>query len=683
MTLYYISANIGFLPLCHQQYHSIIHVSFVHYLLAMPMFKPNYVFRRAPFFVSFYSFMLPFLHCKEDPQYTQCKQPFNCGSMTNISYPFWGGPDRPKECGRSGFELTNCVDETQLPHIKIEELDFYVTSISNQELFHSMTLARSDLWDSPCTQLLVNTTLDYTCFSYVQTVRNLTLYYGCVPQQDQSLPNNFTCKIEGSPLEISYYVDDSLSRVVDLPNRTSCVTKIRVPILWEGFDDMPKNATAEVENVLRQGFQVEFSADWDLCRGCLNSNGTCVSNATMDSFLCLCEDRFSYSTCPSVHGTNSTKFNWKLKVVLGVCSVVGSVIFFVVIGFGLIHRFSVYKEANSEDVEAFIQNIGPLAVKRYKFSDVRKITNSFKDKLGHGGYGDVYEGKLLNGFPVAVKVLKESKGNGEDFVNEVASISRTSHVNVVTLLGYCFEGKKKALIYEFMPNGSLEKFIYKDTDPLKTTTHMELEKLLQIAIGIARGLEYLHRGCNTRILHFDIKPHNILLDENFCPKISDFGLSKLCTRKESIISMLDARGTIGYIAPEVFCRNFGRVSAKSDVYSYGMMILEMVGGRKNIDARVSHTSEIYFPDWVYENLQQGSNFGLVNAVTEEEKEIARKMILVGLWCIQTRPSDRPSMSKVIEMLEGSIEALQTPPKPVLSSPVRSSTPKSTTLSTIS
>ena len=105
----------------------------------------------------------------------------------------------------------------------------------------------------------------------------------------------------------------------------------------------------------------------------------------------------------------------------------------------------------------------------------------------------------------------------------------------------------------------------------------------KIAIGIAQGLEYLHRGCTTRIFHFDIKPHNILLDEDFCPKISDFGLAKLCSNKESIVSMLHARGTIGYIAPEVFSRNFGRVSHKADVYSYGMLVLEMVWKRKTLD----------------------------------------------------------------------------------------------------
>ena len=256
--------------------------------------------------------------------------------------------------------------------------------------------------------------------------------------------------------------------------------------------------------------------------------------------------------------------------------------------------FFMKKTKNEHDLEAFVRNYGPLLLSRYKFSDVKKFTNSFKVKLGQGGYGGVYKGELLNGRLVAVKVLNASKGNGDEFINEVASISRTSHVNIVTLLGFCLEGKKRALIYEFMPNGSLEKFIHSDN--MQTTTiPLGLEKLFQIAIGIARRLEYLHRGCNTRILHFDIKPHNILLDENFSPKISDFGLAKLSPRNESNISMAVARGTIGYIAPEVFSRNFGVVSHKSDVYSYGMMILEMVGGRKNIDVRMSNTNEIYFP----------------------------------------------------------------------------------------
>ncbi|KAK2967855.1 hypothetical protein RJ640_017233 [Escallonia rubra] len=333
------------------------------------------------------------------------------------------------------------------------------------------------------------------------------------------------------------------------------------------------------------------------------------------------------------------------------------------------------KTGNYHDVEAFLKSYGSLAPKRYHYSDVKTITNSFKVKLGQGGYGCVYRGKLRDGNPVAVKVLNKSEGKGEEFINEVASISRTSHVNVVTLLGFVFEGHKRALIYEFMPNGSLEKFVYEGSS-LKDC-QLGWEKLSQIAIGIARGLEYLHRGCNTRILHLDIKPHNILLDEDFCPKISDFGLAKLCPRKESVVSMLNARGTVGYIAPEVFCRNFGGVSHKSDVYSYGMMVLEMVGGRNKIKPEVDHTSEMYFPDWIYNHLESGE-LGVHNGITSEaENETARKMVIVSLWCIQIVPSSRPSITRVVEMLEGSLQSLQIPPKPVLSSPPQSREDSST------
>ncbi|XP_038984724.1 LEAF RUST 10 DISEASE-RESISTANCE LOCUS RECEPTOR-LIKE PROTEIN KINASE-like 2.1 [Phoenix dactylifera] len=329
-------------------------------------------------------------------------------------------------------------------------------------------------------------------------------------------------------------------------------------------------------------------------------------------------------------------------------------------------RHLIWKKPNkAHDLEAVLEKYGPLAPKRYRYTDMKKITKNFHVQLGQGGYGTVFKGSLDNGRLVAVKILSDSKGNGEEFVNEVASIGRTSHVNIVGLLGFCLEGSKRALIYEFMPNGSLEKYIYS-----KKLTTLGLEKLHQIAIGIARGLEYLHRGCSTRIVHFDIKPHNILLDNEFCPKISDFGLAKLCPAKDSILSMADARGTIGYIAPEVFSRNFGVVSSKSDVYSYGMMVLEMVGGRKNMDAGVGNTSETYFPHWIYERLSQDGDLQAFG-VTSETEEIARKIILVGLWCIQTMPGNRPSMSKVLDMLQGSVNDLQMPPKPNTFSPSES------------
>ncbi|XP_073104225.1 rust resistance kinase Lr10-like [Elaeis guineensis] len=303
---------------------------------------------------------------------------------------------------------------------------------------------------------------------------------------------------------------------------------------------------------------------------------------------------------------------------------------------------------------------------RYSFADVKKMTKHFKHKLGQGGFGTVYKGELPNGIPVAVKTLIKSKGEGEDFINEVATVGRIHHANVVRLLGFCSEGTWRALIYEFMPNESLEKYIF---DKRNKTDHqpLDMQKLQEIAIGIAQGIEYLHQGCSQRILHFDIKPHNILLDHNFNPKISDFGLAKLCSRDQSIITMTAARGTMGYIAPEIYCRNFGTVSYKSDVYSFGMLVLEMVGGRKNVDPEIEKTSEIYFPEWIYGQIVQGHDLGLVMQRNGVEEDIAKKLAIIALWCIQWNPMDRPSMTKVIHMLMENLESLEIPPTPFVSS----------------
>ncbi|KAF8705066.1 hypothetical protein HU200_031327 [Digitaria exilis] len=197
-----------------------------------------------------------------------------------------------------------------------------------------------------------------------------------------------------------------------------------------------------------------------------------------------------------------------------------------------------------------------------------------------------------------------------------------------------------------MPNGSLDKYIYLE-NPKEI---LGWDKLYRIAIGIARGLEYLHHSCNTRIVHFDIKPQNILLDKDFCPKIADFGLAKLCHTKESKLSMTGARGTIGFIAPEVHSRTFGVVSTKSDVYSYGMMLLEMVGGRKNVNSVAQKSSE---------NRDDGLQ---VCEVSSENEGIAKKMSVIGLWCIQILPTHRPTITKVLEMFERGLDEMGMPPR---------------------
>ncbi|BBH05307.1 PR5-like receptor kinase [Prunus dulcis] len=318
-----------------------------------------------------------------------------------------------------------------------------------------------------------------------------------------------------------------------------------------------------------------------------------------------------------------------------------------------------------ENIEDFLQSNNNLMPIRYSYSDIKKMARGFQDKLGEGGYGSVYKAKLRSGHLVAIKMLGKSKtNNGQDFINEVATIGRIRHVNVVRLIGFCVEGSKRALVYDFMSNGSLEKYIFSQQGDVSLSCH----KIFEIALGVARGIDYLHQGCDMQILHFDIKPHNILLNENFTPKVSDFGLAKLYPLDNSIVSLTAARGTMGYIAPELFYKNIGGVSYKADVYSFGMLLMEMAGRRKNLNAGIeqsSQFSQIFFPTWVSDQLKAGKDIEIGDDATDEEKKIIKKMMMVALWCIQMKPIERPSMNKVVEMLEGEIESIQMPPRPFL------------------
>ncbi|XP_044338222.1 rust resistance kinase Lr10-like isoform X2 [Triticum aestivum] len=303
---------------------------------------------------------------------------------------------------------------------------------------------------------------------------------------------------------------------------------------------------------------------------------------------------------------------------------------------------------NSRSVGSTIQMQLALGPTRYAYTDITAITSHFKEKLGQGGYGSVYKGVLPGDVHVAIKMLVSSMSNGEEFISEVSSIGSIHHVNVVRLVGFCSEKMRRALVYEYMPHGSLEKYIF---SPEKSFSS---DKLNQIALGIARGIDYLHRGCDMQILHFDIKPHNILLDSDFTPKIADFGLAKLYPRDNSFLPVSAARGTVGYIAPEMVSRSFGAISSKSDVYSFGMLLLEMAGGRRNVDPQASR-SQTYYPSWVYNQLSRQEAVGI--------HQVERKLCVVALWCIQMKPDDRPAMSEVLDMLEAGIDGLEMPPEP--------------------
>ncbi|XP_061358262.1 rust resistance kinase Lr10-like [Gastrolobium bilobum] len=351
-------------------------------------------------------------------------------------------------------------------------------------------------------------------------------------------------------------------------------------------------------------------------------------------------------------------------------SVLGS--FFLVLLTGAVfHIYDSYIQRKEKQAifEKFLQDYRALKPTRYSYVEIKRITNNFDDKLGQGAYGTVYKGSISKEIIVAVKILNDSKRNGEEFINEVGTMGRIHHVNIVRLVGFCADGFTRALIYEFLPNGSLQKFI---NSPENRQNFLGWKKMQEIALGIAKGIEYLHQGCDQRILHFDIKPQNVLLDHNFAPKICDFGLAKLCSRDQSIVSMTTARGTLGYIAPEVFSRNFGNVSYKSDVYSYGMMLLETIGGRKITEDIEENTSHVHYPEWIYNLLEEREEMR-IHIDDEGDAIIARKLAIVGLRCIQWHAMDRPSMQMVVQMLEGDVDRSPIPPNPFASAGPRRNT----------
>ncbi|CAL9000263.1 unnamed protein product, partial [Prunus brigantina] len=317
--------------------------------------------------------------------------------------------------------------------------------------------------------------------------------------------------------------------------------------------------------------------------------------------------------------------------------------------------------------ERFLDDYRAMKLSRYSYVDIKRITNQLKEKSGHGAYGTVFKGTLSFELLVAVKMLNNSNEKEEDFINEVRTMCQMCLGWIFTrvrLVGICADGFIRALVYECLPNGSLQNFL---SSADNKNSFLGWNKLLDIALGIAKGIEYLHQGCDQRILHFDIKPHNVYpnvsLDQDFTPKVSDFGLAKFCAKDQSAISMTTARGTMGYIAPEILSRNFGNVSYKLDVYSFGILLLEMVGGRKNFKVMEDSTSQVYFPEWIYNLLEQGKDIRIHIGDDEGDVTIARKLAIVGLWCIQWHPIDRPSMKVVVQMLERECENVAMPPNP--------------------
>ncbi|KAE8785141.1 putative S-locus receptor-like protein kinase family protein [Hordeum vulgare] len=300
-----------------------------------------------------------------------------------------------------------------------------------------------------------------------------------------------------------------------------------------------------------------------------------------------------------------------------------------------------------------------IGIRTFRYSYLRYATKKFSERLGGGGFGSVYKGLLSDSaINIAVKRLDGARQGEKQFRAEVSSIGLIQHINLVKLIGFCCESDKRLLVYEHMSNGSLDVHLFNNNDIV-----LDWSIRYQIAKGVARGLSYLHEGCRECIIHCDIKPENILLDTSFAPKVADFGLATIVGRDFSRV-LTTFRGTVGYLAPEWISGE--PITQKVDVYSFGMVLLEIVSGRRN-SSKV-YTSDSYDTSFFHVQAISMLHGGDVNSLVdprlhgEFNLEEAIRVCKVAFWCIQDHEYDRPTMGEVVRVLEG-LQELDMPPMP--------------------
>ncbi|KAL3522075.1 hypothetical protein ACH5RR_014909 [Cinchona calisaya] len=298
---------------------------------------------------------------------------------------------------------------------------------------------------------------------------------------------------------------------------------------------------------------------------------------------------------------------------------------------------------------------------QYNFNAIQVATNNFAlgNKIGEGGFGPVYQGTLPNGQLVAVKRLSRSSAQGvEEFKNEIVLVARLQHRNLVRLLGFCLEGKEKVLIYEFVKNKSLDYFLF---DPGKQKL-LDWSRRYKIIGGIARGLLYLHEDSRLKIIHRDLKASNVLLDQNMNPKIADFGMARIFQIDQSKENTSRIAGTFGYMAPEYAMHGF--FSAKSDVFSFGVLLLEIITGKKNRSFYQTNGGDNLL-SYAWRQWRAGTPLSLLDQSIGDSyarNEVIRS-IHIGLLCVQEDVEQRPTMASVVLMLNSYSITLPTPKRP--------------------
>ncbi|XP_059436939.1 cysteine-rich receptor-like protein kinase 44 [Corylus avellana] len=346
----------------------------------------------------------------------------------------------------------------------------------------------------------------------------------------------------------------------------------------------------------------------------------------------------------------------KTAVIIAVPTVVPVLLIICIYTFYLRVRKPREKDERKSEIVDEMSNAESLQI---KFSMIKVATENFStaNKLGEGGFGVVYKGRFSNGQEIAVKRLSSGSGQGDlEFMNEVQLVVRLQHRNLVKLLGFCLKGSERLLVYEFVPNASLDHFIF---DPIKRAQILNWDRRYKIIEGIARGLLYLHEDSRFRIIHRDLKASNILLDADMNPKISDFGTARLLDQTQGNTKKII--GTYGYMAPEYAMR--GYFSVKSDVFSFGVLVLEIISGQKNSSFAEGENVEGLL-SFAWKNWREGTVSNLVDpTLSSSSTAEIMKCIHIGLLCVQENVAKRPTIASVVLMLSSYSLTLSVPTKP--------------------
>ncbi|KAL5560340.1 hypothetical protein UlMin_036551 [Ulmus minor] len=356
----------------------------------------------------------------------------------------------------------------------------------------------------------------------------------------------------------------------------------------------------------------------------------------------------------SFSSTNETKKGKRMTIIGVACITFASIILlFSVILLFRSRLFSFEKISNESNEELMAEAV---SLRSFTYNELEQATGGFIEPLGRGSFGTVFKGTFAQR-AIAVKRLEKVMADGEvEFQNEMRSIGRIHHRNLLHLLGYCHEGSNRLLVYDYMINGSLTNFLFNSPEKPKWNERVG------IALGIARGILYLHEDCESQIIHCDINPNNILIDESHSPKIADFGLAKLLMPDQTK-TFTGVRGTRGFVAPE-WHKNFP-ITAKVDVFSFGIVLLVIICCRRSVDVNLPEREAILV-DWVYECFKANEVKKLIP--DEEDEQDFERMVRIGLWCIQEEPGVRPAMKKVVAMFEGTVDI---PVPPCLTSSIHS------------